>query len=81
MQKATDPITLLLTERNIDLERELSEARRRIQEQDKELATLYKTLERPNIALFTDAQLLNVADSISFRIMNYPTPKKDPYAS
>jgi hypothetical protein len=77
-QKRNDPVTLLLTERNIDLERELAAARRTIDDQKKEIDILYKAIERPTIALFNDQQLANIAEAISYRIMNYPTPKKDP---
>lgn len=73
----SDPVTLLLTSRNIDLERQISDARRTIDEQRKEIEMLYKALERPVIATMTADQIFNLSQLVQEGIMSIPIKKNE----
>lgn len=80
MTKSTDSaVLLLLTERNLDLERTVRELRREIDQKDKTIDDLKSALKRPSISVFTDNQLQNLAfllTSMISEMIGEPTEEK-----
>lgn len=73
----SDAVTLLLTERNLDLERSLVELRRKIEELEKENKTLWDALERPAVGTMNDSQIHLLSELLFQRIVGFPIPKKE----
>lgn len=71
-----DPVTLLMTERNLDLQKDLISAQRTIEEQRKEIDILYRTLTRPSYSTFSEQQIDLLAELICVRMTDFSSMKK-----
>lgn len=72
----TDPVNLLLVERNIELERQNSDLRRENEEQRKILQFLEQALERPAVGTMNNQQVQLLSELIFQRIMGFPIKDK-----
>jgi len=74
---ADDPIVLLLTNQNVELQRQVTDLSRDLEDKRKETEMLYEFLDRPSIATMNDAQIQVLAEMLFRRIMGFPINKKD----
>jgi hypothetical protein len=73
----TDPVTLLLTNQNIDLQRQVTDLRRDLEFAQKENEMLWKAMERPAVTTLNEQQVGALAEMIWMRIMGFPIPKDE----
>lgn len=67
---------LLMIERNVDLERELSAARKEIAEKQKEIDLLTKCVSRPVFSTFSDQQIELLAELWCSHMQDFQGMKK-----
>lgn len=75
VRERTDAVTLLLTNQNVDLQRQVTDLRREIEEKRKEIDILRKALERPSIGAMTEGQIHLLAELVFSAIMGFPITK------
>lgn len=73
----TDAVTLLLTNQNVDLQRQVTDLRREIENLRQENKILYQFMERPSIATMHEDQVSALAELLFQRIMRIPVKKEE----
>jgi hypothetical protein len=76
-QPVTDTLNLLLTNQNVDLQRQVTDLRRELEAAASENKMLWAALERPTVATLTDAQIQALAELTFNRIMQFPIKKEE----
>ena len=73
----TESLNLLLTNQNIDLQRQVTDLRRDLEAAANENKMLWAALDRPTVATLTDAQIQALAELTFNRIMQFPIKKEE----
>jgi hypothetical protein len=67
-----DPVTLLLTNQNVDLQRQVTDLRRELESARKENELLWKAMERPSVSSMNEQQIHMLAELLWAHIMGFP---------
>lgn len=71
-QPVTEALNLILTNQNVELQRQVTDLRRDLEEKRKEVDMLWKALERPSVSTMTEDQIHVAAEIIWQHIMGFP---------
>lgn len=76
-RQPTDAVVLLLTNQNLDLNRQITDLRRELESMRKENETLYKVLERPAVATMNEQQVDIISNFLYDAIMGIAITRKE----
>ena len=76
-QPVTEALNLILTNQNVDLQRQVTDLRREIEAAREENKMLWAALERPSVATMTDNQIQALAELFTNRVFSIPIKKEE----